>query len=65
MGDAETPGGKSLRALFAGFMELVFLLPVMPNVLDVVVVLQHVDELLHVLQVALTGQSDVILGHHT
>ena len=36
----------------------------MPDVLDVVVVLQHVDELLHVLHIALGGQGDVVLGNH-
>ena len=36
----------------------------MPDILHVVGILQHVDELLHVLHVALGGQSDVILGHH-
>ena len=36
----------------------------MPDVLDVVVVLQHVDELGHVLQVALAAEVDVVLGHH-
>ena len=33
----------------------------MPDVLDVVAVLQHVDELLHVLHVALGLQADVVL----
>ena len=36
----------------------------MPDVLHVVVVLQHVDELGHVLQVALGGEADVVLRHH-
>ena len=36
----------------------------MPYVLHVVVVLQHVDELGHVLQVALAAEIDVVLGHH-
>ena len=36
----------------------------MPDVLHVVVVLQHVDELGHVLQVALAAEVDVVLGHH-
>ena len=39
-----------------------FVLPVMPDVLDIVVVLQHIDELLHILQVALIGEGDVVLG---
>ena len=34
----------------------------MVNVLDVVVILEHVDELLHVLDIGLVGQSDVVLG---
>ena len=36
----------------------------MPDVLDIVIVLQHIDELLHILQVALIGEGDVVLGHH-
>ena len=36
----------------------------MPDVLHVVAVLQHVDELVHVLHVALVGERDVILRHH-
>ena len=39
-----------------------FVLPVMPDVLDIVIVLQHIDELLHILQVALIGEGDVVLG---
>ena len=39
-----------------------FVLPVMPDVLDIVVVLQHINELLHILQVALIGEGDVVLG---
>ena len=46
-----------------GIMQL-FLLPVVPDVLHVVAVLQHVDELVHVLHVALVGERDVILRHH-
>ena len=38
------------------------ILPVMPDVLDIVVVLQHINELLHILQVALIGEGDVVLG---
>ena len=34
----------------------------MPDVLDIVIVLQHIDELLHILQVALIGEGDVVLG---
>ena len=34
----------------------------MPDVLDIVVVLQHINELLHILQVALAGEGDVVLG---
>ena len=41
-----------------------FLLPVVPDVLHVVRILQHVDELLHVLHIALGGQGDVVLGNH-
>ena len=37
-------------------------LPVMPDVLDIVVVLQHINELLHILQVALIREGDVVLG---
>ena len=36
----------------------------MPDVLDIVVVLQHINELLHILQVALIREGDVVLGHH-
>ena len=36
----------------------------MPNVLHIVRILQHVDELLHVLHIALGGQGDVVLGNH-
>ena len=36
----------------------------MVHVLDVVVILEHVDELLHVLDIGLVGQSDVVLGNH-
>ena len=39
-----------------------FVLPVMPDVLDIVIVLQHIDELLHILQVALIREGDVVLG---
>ena len=38
------------------------ILPVMPDVLDIVIVLQHIDELLHILQVALFREGDVVLG---
>ena len=41
-----------------------FLLPVVVDVLDVVIVLEHVDELLHVLDVGLIGQGDIVLGNH-
>ena len=34
----------------------------MVHVLDVVVILEHVDQLLHVLDIGLVGQSDVVLG---
>ena len=34
----------------------------MPDVLDIVVVLQHINELLHILQVALIREGDVVLG---
>ena len=37
----------------------------MPDVLDIVVVLEHVEHLLHVLDVVLVGQLDVaVLGQH-
>ena len=36
----------------------------MPDVLHVVVVLQQVDEFLHILQILLAGEGDVILGNH-
>ena len=39
-----------------------FVLPVMPDVLDIVIVLQHINELLHILQVALIREGDVVLG---
>ena len=38
--------------------------PVVPDVLHVVRILQHVDELLHVLHIALVREGDVVLGHH-
>ena len=38
--------------------------PVVPDVLHIVRILQHVDELLHVLHVALVGERDVVLRHH-
>ena len=38
------------------------IIPVMPDVLDVVIVLHQVDELLHVLDVGLIGEGDVVLG---
>ena len=34
----------------------------MPDVLDIVIVLQHIDELLHILQVALFREGNVVLG---
>ena len=34
-----------------------FVLPVMPDVLDIIIVLQHINELLHILQVARKGFS--------
>ena len=34
----------------------------MPDVLDIVIVLQHINELLHILQVALLREGDVVLG---
>src|SRR5699024_2802520 len=40
------------------------LLPVVIDVLDIVVVFQHVDQLLHVGDVLFLFQHDVILGHH-
>ena len=46
-----------------GFHKL-FFVPVVVHVLDVVVILEHVDELLHVLDVAGVGQLDVVLGDH-
>ena len=36
----------------------------MEHVLHVIGILQHVDELLHVLHVALVREGDVVLGHH-
>ena len=36
----------------------------MPDVLHVVVVLQEVDETLHILEIALGGKGDVGLGDH-
>ena len=39
-----------------------FVLPVMPDVLDIVIVLQHINELLHILQVALIREGNVVLG---
>ena len=40
------------------------LLPVMPHVLHVFVVVQHIQEFIHVLYVVLIGHGDVILGYH-
>ena len=40
------------------------LIPVVVDVLHVVVFLQQVDELLHVLDVGLIGELDIVLGHH-
>ena len=40
------------------------LIPIVPDVLYVVVVLQHVDELLHVLDVLFVGELDIVLGDH-
>ena len=40
------------------------LIPVVVDVLNVVVILQQIDELLHVLDVGLIGQGDVVLGDH-
>ena len=40
------------------------LLPVVVHVLDVIVILEHVDELLHVLDISFVGQGDVVLGDH-
>ena len=40
------------------------LVPVVVHVLHVVVVLEHVDELLHVLDVPGVGELDVVLGDH-
>ena len=36
----------------------------MPDVLDIVRLFQHINELLHILHIAFIGQSDVILRHH-
>ena len=36
----------------------------MPDILHVVGILQHVDELLHVLHVAFAAEGDVVLRHH-
>ena len=46
----------------APFYALSVLLPVVPDVLHVLVVLQHINELLHILQVALIREGDVVLG---
>ena len=46
LGSALTPPNRSVVAL-----------PVVPDVLHVVAVLQHVDELLHILQIALIGET--------
>lgn len=48
----------------APFYALSVLLPVVPDVLHVLVILQHVDELVHALDVVLAGHGDVILRHH-
>ena len=40
------------------------LIPIVPDVLYVVVVLQQINELLHVLDVVLIFQLDIVLRHH-
>ena len=58
------PAGK-FPAGFDAFNAIkLFLLPVVPDVLDIVVILQHVDELGHVFNVALVRQGDVVLWNH-
>ena len=36
----------------------------MVHILDIIIVLEHIDELLHVLDVGLIGQGDIVLGDH-
>ena len=56
---------KTLKIIiFNQLSQLLVVIPVVPDVLHVVAVLQHVDELVHVLHVALVGERDVILRHH-
>ena len=45
-------------------MQQSVVVPVVPDVLHVVVVLQEVDETLHVVDIALGGEGHVILRHH-
>ena len=40
------------------------LFPVVPHVLDIFVVLKHVEHLLEILNVALIGELDGVLRHH-
>ena len=40
------------------------LFPVVPHVLDVVVVLEHIEHLLEVFDIALVGKLDGVLRHH-
>ena len=50
------------RRRYTLFRQILFVLEGVPDVLDIVVVLQHINELLHILQVALIREGDVVLG---
>ena len=54
--------GRGISCHLVISQEESFLLPVMVDVLDIVIVLQHINELLHILQVALIREGDVVLG---
>ena len=40
------------------------LFPVVPHVLDVIIVLEHIEHLLEVFDIALVGKLDGVLRHH-
>ena len=44
--------------------EKLLLIPVVPDVLNVVVAFQHFQQLGHILDIVLAGQLDVVLGNH-
>ena len=46
------------------YQEESFLLPVMVDVLDIVIVLQRVNELLHIFNVPCVSELHIVLGYH-